>query len=121
VLGSGVRNLYKFTKIYSGGEPELFEGDVFRAIVPIGLSDIYVSNNDKMSDKISDNSAVSDKKYRSELLAHLAEKSETSAAEAAVIIGRTAKTARRVLLQLVDEGVVVATGANKNRKYQMKQ
>jgi len=23
VLGSGVRNLYKYTKIYSGGEPEL--------------------------------------------------------------------------------------------------
>ncbi|MCL1878729.1 MAG: putative DNA binding domain-containing protein [Defluviitaleaceae bacterium] len=34
-LGSGVRNLYKFTKLYSGGEPELTDGDVFRTIVPI--------------------------------------------------------------------------------------
>ncbi|MDR1156784.1 MAG: putative DNA binding domain-containing protein [Oscillospiraceae bacterium] len=34
-LGSGVRNLYKYTKIYSGGEPELIEGDVFRTIVPL--------------------------------------------------------------------------------------
>lgn len=34
-LGSGVRNLYKFTKIYSGGEPELIEGDVFKTIVPL--------------------------------------------------------------------------------------
>ena len=34
-LGSGVRNLYKFTKIYSGGEPDLEEGDIFRLTVPL--------------------------------------------------------------------------------------
>ena len=34
-LGSGVRNLYKYTKIYSGCEPELIEGDVFKTIVPL--------------------------------------------------------------------------------------
>ncbi len=34
-LGSGVRNLYKYTKIYSGGEPDLEEGDVFRLTVPL--------------------------------------------------------------------------------------
>ncbi|MDR1953338.1 MAG: putative DNA binding domain-containing protein [Clostridiales Family XIII bacterium] len=34
-LGSGVRNLYKYTKIYSGGEPELIEGEVFKTIVPL--------------------------------------------------------------------------------------
>jgi ATP-dependent DNA helicase RecG len=37
ILGSGVRTLYKYTKIYSGGEPELIEGDVFRTFVPIRL------------------------------------------------------------------------------------
>jgi ATP-dependent DNA helicase RecG len=37
-LGSGVRNLLKYTKIYSGGEPELIEGDVFRTFAPLGLS-----------------------------------------------------------------------------------
>lgn len=34
-LGSGVRNLYKYTKIYSGGEPELKEGDVFQITIPL--------------------------------------------------------------------------------------
>ena len=34
-LGSGVRNLYKYSKIYSGDEPELIEGDVFKTIVPL--------------------------------------------------------------------------------------
>jgi ATP-dependent DNA helicase RecG len=34
-LGSGVRNLYTYTKIYSGGEPELIEGDIFKTIIPL--------------------------------------------------------------------------------------
>lgn len=34
-LGSGVKNMYKYTKIYSGGEPELKEDDIFRAYIPI--------------------------------------------------------------------------------------
>jgi ATP-dependent DNA helicase RecG len=67
-LGSGVRNLYKYTKIYSGGEPELIEGDVFRTIVPFSLPDAFASDNvsdktqvsDKMSDNVSDKTQMSD-------------------------------------------------------------
>ena len=147
VLGSGVRNLYKYTKIYSGGEPELIEGDVFKTIVPLELSDISMYDNGIMSDKMSDNlnlsdntnisdnmsdylnlpvkldmsdnGIMSDKKYRAALISYLSKNGEISATEAAAIIGRTAKTARRVLLQLVDEGIIVATGANRNRKYKI--
>ena len=38
-LGSGVRNLFKYSKYYSGKDPEFIEGDVFRIIVP--LNDDY--------------------------------------------------------------------------------
>jgi ATP-dependent DNA helicase RecG len=34
-LGSGVRNHYKYSKIYSGKEPELIEGDIFQTIIPL--------------------------------------------------------------------------------------
>ena len=34
-LGSGVRNLYKYTKMYSDGEPVLFEDDVFKVEIPL--------------------------------------------------------------------------------------
>ena len=34
-LGSGVRNLFKYTKYYSGQIPEFIESDVFRIIVPL--------------------------------------------------------------------------------------
>lgn len=34
-LGSGVRNLFKYSKFYSGKEPEFVEGDVFRIVLPL--------------------------------------------------------------------------------------
>jgi ATP-dependent DNA helicase RecG len=113
-LGSGVRNLYKYTKIYTnGGEPELIEGDIFRAIVPLSL--IGASDNAQVSDK------TSDKTTRDKLLEYLRGNGEVTVAEAAVIIGRATSTARRLLTKLVTEGIVVTTGANRNRKYKLKR
>lgn len=34
-LGSGMRNTYKYTKMYSGGEPQFVEGDIFRITIPL--------------------------------------------------------------------------------------
>jgi len=34
-LGSGVRNIYKYSKIYSGADPTFIEGDVFKTIIPL--------------------------------------------------------------------------------------
>jgi ATP-dependent DNA helicase RecG len=34
-LGSGVRKLFKYCKAFSGSDPELVEGDVFRFILPL--------------------------------------------------------------------------------------
>lgn len=48
-LGSGVRNIFKYSKYYSGEEPEFIEGDVFRLIVP--LNEDYSYDNVKNGDK----------------------------------------------------------------------
>ncbi len=34
-LGSGMRNTYKYTQLYSGAEPQFIEGDVFRTVIPL--------------------------------------------------------------------------------------
>jgi len=34
-LGSGIKNVTKYLKIYSGGEPEFIEEDIFKQILPI--------------------------------------------------------------------------------------
>ena len=36
-LGSGMRNSYKYTMMYSGAEPEFIEGDVFKIIIPLSF------------------------------------------------------------------------------------
>jgi len=133
VLGSGVRNLYLYTKIYSGGEPELIDGDVFKTIVPLISSNGLISGNtsndvsnilnknDFLSNKMNDNSILNDKMNdndgRKLILKHLDDNNEISVTVAAMIIGRSHSTARRMLLSLVEEGIVVATGRNRNRRY----
>lgn len=34
-LGSGVRNIYKYNKIYSGADPMFIEGDIFKTLIPL--------------------------------------------------------------------------------------
>lgn len=48
-LGSGVRNLYKYTKIYSGGEPYFEEGDVFKLTVPLVNMDKMIVKSTELS------------------------------------------------------------------------
>ena len=43
-LGSGVRNIYKYNKIYSGAEPTFIEGDVFKTVVPLVSQDTEQAN-----------------------------------------------------------------------------
>ena len=50
-LGSGVRNLYKYTKIYAGGEPILFEDDVFRIEVPLQENTLKADKEPIKADK----------------------------------------------------------------------
>lgn len=48
-LGSGVRNLFKYSKYYSGAEPSFVEGDVFRIVVPLNDAysfDFSITNNE---------------------------------------------------------------------------
>ncbi len=54
-MGSGIRNINKYLKVYSGGEPEFYEDDIFRLIVLIkkhtGKNDGY-AHQDTHQDKV---------------------------------------------------------------------
>ena len=56
-LGSGTRNLYKYSRRYSGKNPSIIEGDIFKIIVP--LDDTYSLDAEnlpsaKVGDKVGD-------------------------------------------------------------------
>jgi predicted HTH transcriptional regulator len=49
-LGSGMRNMMKFSRAYGGADPELIEGDVFRIVIKVpesGAESGAESENDK--------------------------------------------------------------------------
>lgn len=46
-LGSGVRNLFKYSVHYSGKQPEFIEGDIFRIVVP--LNDSYLDEGSTLN------------------------------------------------------------------------
>ncbi|SDY98329.1 RNA-binding domain-containing protein [Tindallia californiensis] len=50
-LGSGVRNIYKYNRIYSGADPEFIEGDVFKTIIPLT---VQATNHDTNQDTVQD-------------------------------------------------------------------
>lgn len=47
-LGSGIRNLYQYTKLYSGGEPQLIEGDIFKTIIPLSSTSEKRADNERI-------------------------------------------------------------------------
>ena len=53
-LGSGVRNLFKYSKYYSGQEPQFIESDVFRIIVPLDDEYSYDFGSMRAANSISD-------------------------------------------------------------------
>lgn len=122
-LGSGVRNLYRYTKLYSGGEPELIEGDIFRTIIPLDLSLNHVG--DKVGDKSKPGDKVDDKhvdaagRFLQTLLPYFQEHEWIDTAIACQIAGKSATSVKRYLKQLTEQGILEPLGANKNRQYRL--
>ena len=105
-LGSGVRNLFKYTKFYSGADPEFHEGDVFRLIVPIKTGDKKTSATEK----------------RIEVILNIMEDGqEYKADEIAKIVGLKSSRTRELLKILVDDDKLGIVGNKKNRRYFVKK
>lgn len=62
-LGSGFRNMIKYTKIYSGGVPEMKEDDIFRTIIPLNTQEseqVMTKSNDQVATKLNDQEIILD-------------------------------------------------------------
>jgi len=119
-LGSGVRNLFKYSKYYSGQEPEFIEGDVFRVIVPLN-EEYYVESkleSDKKSAiKISDKKSAITEERLQRILESMQKDVAYSTEEIAEKVELKNARTRELLKVLVENNKVEFVGANKNRKY----
>ena len=128
-LGSGVRNLYKYSEFYSGQKPEFIEGDVFRIIVPLDESYLpSVSDGEKVTIKSDDKKAMiknddkkvtikTSKRYE-QILEFMSDEKEHTMKELCEFLNLK-ETRTKGLLKGLSEQIEII-GKNKDRKYKLK-
>lgn len=100
-LGSGTRNLFKYSWAYGGGDPVLTEGDIFRAEVPISASA-------NVAQKLDVDWVISKM-----LMAY----GYVTIQDVSSVAGVTSRTVRRHLADMVSEGLVRAEGDSRSRRF----
>ncbi len=123
-LGSGVRNLFKYAKYYSGQEPEFIEGDVFRIIVPLDEEYSYDLLNKKANgsnglnklDQLdhSDQSNQIEENLEERLIKLLAEKPDIKTKEITELLGWSSSQVKYYMKKLKDDNKVIRHGTNRN-------
>lgn len=115
-LGSGVRNVAKYTKIYSGGVPIFKEDDIFKVEVPIANTKRMVSG-DKSTKVYNTPTKVS----KATILNFLSINDYITTNIAIDLLNLKSKSwVRSILNQMVKDGLLMVEGNNRNRKYKLK-
>ena len=127
-LGSGVRNLFKYTKYYSGQEPEFKEGDVFRITVP--LDDTYSFdfgtngqnvNADKVpinADKVPiDIDTIDLTEQQKLIMGYVKLNGKITSSNVEDILGVKQRRARDILKELVKKSLLIKQGSYKSTAY----
>lgn len=135
-LGSGVRNLFKYSKYYSGQEPEFIEGDVFRIIVPLDdeysfdfnllkdekqRADKVPISADKMpisTDTLVENSLSAQQKI---IYQFVTENGQITSRQVETLLEVKQRRARTILGEMVDIGVLERQGSYKSTVYVLKE
>jgi ATP-dependent DNA helicase RecG len=106
-LGSGVRNLYNFTKIYSGGEPELLEGDIFQTIVPLLPSESY-----GVTEKVTEGVTEGVTEKEASILALIKANNQITTTELAETLSVSRKTISARIKGLKEKGMLKRIGSD---------
>ncbi len=126
-LGSGVRNLFKYSKYYSGKIPEFIEGDIFRIIVP--LDDSYSYDFGKVESKNADKVPISADKVpikiqikglseqETLIVDYLQKNEKITTSKAEEVLGVKQRRAREILKELTEKEVLLKCGAYKSTVY----
>ena len=130
-LGSGVRNIFKYSKYYSGEEPEFVEVDVFRIIVPLNEDYSYdnvknddkktaIKNDDKKTAIKNGNKKISKKTIQNykKIFEFMEEGKEYTIQDFCNLLNLKSSRTKELLKALTQD--IEQIGNNKNRKYRLK-
>lgn len=117
-----MRNIFKYSKYYSGEEPEFIEGDVFRLIVPLNEDYSYdnVKNGDKKTAIKNDDKKISKKTIQNykKILEFMEEGKEYTIQDFCNLLNLKPSRTKELLKALTQD--IEQIGNNKNRKYRLK-
>lgn len=127
-LGSGTRSLYKFSRLYTGRDPVLEDGDQFTAFVPVPPVMAGAAENEgdcKATSEIEGNGAFSGSKRNrtrtevesavDDLIARYGSFPATAVSEQVTSVGE--RTVRRYLSDMVKEGKLVSIPRGRSTTY----
>lgn len=117
-LGSGVRNLFKYSKIYSGEEPVFDEGDVFRITVPLDENEDHFTQTTQSATQTtqSENSTSSSEIiYRT-----IAACSTITQREIAEKTGVNINTVKYYIRKMQANGIIERAGTSRNGHWVVK-
>lgn len=105
-LGSGVRNMYKYSRVYSGGFPELSDGDKFVTVIPL------VSKEEEKK-------AIDNRKQM--IVDHIKRNGSISSTEAAGVIGLEKRQTVTIINEMVNDNIIIRKGKGPATKYNLKR
>jgi ATP-dependent DNA helicase RecG len=111
-LGSGVRNLYEYTRIYSGGEPELIEGNVFKIIVPLEKDDEKINVDLKVEQQPLNRTLI-----ETEILDWMEKHPGATLQEVASSTGKTSYAIKTAVKNLQETGILIREGSKKKGRW----
>ncbi|MDR1375995.1 MAG: putative DNA binding domain-containing protein [Synergistaceae bacterium] len=128
-LGSGMKNLYRYTRIYTNGaEPELVEGDIFRTVIPLTANDPVKTDHSLTNplnpltnplNPIMDSLTDAEKVFFSALLPYFSSHEWIDNTITRECTGASSATVRRHMKRFVDIGVLETRGTTRNRRYRL--
>lgn len=121
-LGSGLRNLFKYSKFYSGGDPKFIEGDVFRIIVP--LSHQYVEETAKSTTQTTQSTTqtttLTENPFVQSVLKLIEQEPFLSQAKMAEKLGVNQNTLKYYMKKMKNNGIVERLGSSRKGKWVIK-
>lgn len=113
-LGSGTRKLYKYSRLYTGGDPRMSDGDFFEAVVPV--PDVMPAPGAAPAWDAKP-AATGPAQGYGEIVECVSRLGEASPAQIASELGIPARTLSRKLGELVDRGAIVRVGKGPGTRY----
>ena len=114
-LGSGVRNLFKYSKLYTGNNPVINDGDVFRAEIEYDNLETDYSKGTTQSTQSATQSTQSETEKK--IIAVLRENPHASAKQISEIISESKDNVKYYLSKLKDKKIIRHEGNNRSGKW----